>query len=180
MLGVLLYTVFCAFVLKSVLHYESILAFVLGLYWAKYRNKIDGIFASTKSYIALLVSIFVSFCVFLLLGNTYFLVEYIRVPVKMLSAVAFVAFVIMLTMKVRINNYITRKFGIIYFEIYVSHGIFLELYRYKYFYVNNPIFYIIAVLISTIVFAILLHYLFSLINNLFKKDVRSNEFKSQA
>ena len=175
-LFVLFYIAVCIIIFDSTLQYESILAFLLGVIWATSRQSIDELLSKRMYYFIYLFSSTIIFVLTLLCGNTSFLrFDVLRVISKMMSAVAFVLVVNAVVMKIRFSNIITRMLGNIYFEIYITHGIFLGLYHSKFIYINNALVYIAMVVVSTLIASLLLHILFKSINNLCLKSVKTNE-----
>ena len=74
-----------------------------------------------------------------------------------LATTFFVSFILILTMKVRLNNKILDFLGIIALEIYLIHRFFLVVLNSQYITISNNILYLAAVYVCTIMTAIVLH-----------------------
>lgn len=166
MLGLhITYLLICVlFGIKSA-YYERTFIFVAGMYWYEYRNMIDY-WVDSKRYrwiIAWSIS-----CV--LFAATYFMPDFgMAVLFRGISYFFFVPAVILLLKKVKIQNKVTSFLGRISLEIYVLQGVFLMLFHAKNMYISNPYLYLLAVSISTIVTACILHPLILLVYRTFRK-----------
>ncbi len=164
----MLFTVlFCIFH-KSSLHYQSIFAFVLGMFWSKYKDKIDNVLEK-HLYIALLFSAVLFFGCFYLFILTKFLI------IKMIAAVLFATLVIItvfLISKIEnriIANKLSCFIGKISLEIYVVHGLFVNIFHSEIINIENNLLYIILVLICTFILANIFAPIFNGIYKVFRK-----------
>ena len=141
----------------------SIFAFPLGLIWCQIHNIVADRLKSKKAYSTWLLSLGSVFGILLFLGNypIGFLPD-MRM-FKTLSAVFFPVLVVVLMMKVRINYKITKKLGNIYFEIYVTHGLWMHVFQ-RVFGETNDFLYVICVFSTTVISSVLLHPVFVWIN----------------
>ena len=73
-----------------------------------------------------------------------------------LATTFFVSFILILTMKVRLNNKILDFLGIIALEVYLIHRFFLVVLNSQYITISNNILYLAAVYVCTIMTAIVL------------------------
>ena len=138
---------------------QSTLAFLLGIVWKKYRQQID-VFLN-KRFILNLGVIFALFALTFVLGNADALSEKIRIIPKMISALSFVVIMLMISTFIKFSAF--KPFGKIYFEIYVSQGFFLNLWREKVF--TNVIF----VILGTLLLSLLLSVSFNALNKLIRR-----------
>ena len=74
-----------------------------------------------------------------------------------LATTFFVSIILILTMKVRLNNKILDFLGIIALEVYLIHRFFLVVLNSQYITISNNILYLAAVYVCTIMTAIVLH-----------------------
>ena len=75
------------------------------------------------------------------------------------ATIFFVSFILILTMKLKLNNIILDFLGKIALEIYLVHRFFLVALNSQYITISNIVLYLAAVYICTIVTAIILHYI---------------------
>ena len=81
-----------------------------------------------------------------------------------LAVISFVAFVFLLTLKIRFNNVFLRFLGTHSFELYLIHGLFLEIFRSDRFYIKSDFIYTAVVLIFSLGLTALMYYPFKIIS----------------
>lgn len=81
-----------------------------------------------------------------------------------LAVISFVAFVFLLTLKIRFNNIFLRFLGTHSFELYLIHGLFLEIFRSDRFYIKSDFIYTAVVLIFSLGLTALMYYPFKIIS----------------
>ncbi len=172
--GFFIYLVFCFLLRLESTWYESSFCLIIGVIWGKFSDCITVKLGTKKT---LAVYLFLSAALFgitFIFGNFSILSEALRVSIKCLSSCFFVIFVVLLLRVLPIDNFITYFLGKISLEIYVFHGFFLMLYRCKWIYINNWILYSVLVFASAIVFAWVIHPLFSIILKIGKKEKKKS------
>ncbi|MBQ7340040.1 MAG: acyltransferase [Clostridia bacterium] len=136
--------------------YEGCFCIIIGVLWAKFKDKIDN-FLSMKKYLLFLFFTLIAFLITLIFGNFSILQNAIGIISKCISACTFVVLVVLIMKLLPINNLLTRFLGNLYLEIYLLHGFFLSLYFSKFIEINNPWLYGVLVLVSTLILAFLIH-----------------------
>ena len=152
--------------------YISLLAFVFGMCCGKWKTKLEDLIKK-KGWILLGLAV-----VFLgLIGlSLVFTNRHIRYGSRILAAPVFVVLVLVIAEMlcamnpVVINNRITKRLGTISLEIYVAQGFFFDIFRSSLFFVTNSGAYILLVGGFTLVSALLLHPIFSLIQSAVKTN----------
>ena len=141
--------------------YEAAFCFPLGVFYSKYKDKIHCfIFANKLKPIIALLFILILFVIALFLGNRPYFVEPIRITVKIISALLCCCFCTLSVLLVNIKNTITSFLGRLSLEIYLLQGIFLNLFQ-KTWPIENDLLYIVAVVLCTILFAIVFHPIYN-------------------
>ena len=177
-LGVLLYIIFCDFMIYGTWWYNSVPAFIAGLLFAK--NKETIINRSKKSYILILIlSVLITIsCFSIALIDKNIINRFVILIAQMICSVSFVITVLLLGMKIKIGNRFLAFLGSITLEIYLIHGLFVQLFGYcfiteaslsKYYIKNLPL-YVLVVLVLTIPLAFLLHFVVGKIKLFFTKN----------
>ena len=154
--------------------YEGVFCLILGIIWAKYFKKINDFLSENRRFVLSILTFVVLFLVSFIFGNFNFLPKFMRIFAKSISACAFTILVILLLRILPIDNFITSFLGKISLEIYVFHGFFLTFYRSSYVYINSWITYVVLIFVSTILFALLIHPLFSVILKIGRKEKIKN------
>ena len=159
---------------KESLWYESMLAFPLGFWLFRCRERITEKLRKGWFCYWLLLGIFMLFL--MIFGNTGYvtLPDVIRIPLKMLSALCFVAFIILTVMKVRIESKATRLLSHYYFEIYTMQGIALTLFQ-SVWRIDEPCIYIICSVLVTALLAMIIHPVYQVISKAIKGGARCKE-----
>ncbi len=171
--------------------YNSVHFFSLGLLFAKYENKIVS--NIKKHYILYVVlafaAIFILYKFSVYTQDTFsYYGENFRADDKVLrrwvclisqigASCAFVFFVFMLGMKMKIGNKILNFMGTITLEFYLIHGLFVELFGYSFidlapslYYIKNVALFVLVIIVLGIPSAILLQKLHNLILGKYKKS----------
>ena len=156
------------FFFLPMLWWQSSLGFVLGCFWAEYKDIIDKAIGVKKRYIIILVLSFITMAVTVLLGNINRLeIYWYSNFFKFFSIGPFIATILLIVKTININNLITRFLGRISFEIYCVQVLFLELFHSRLIYIHNDILYIGLTIICVISFSAIIN---PLINWIKKKS----------
>lgn len=123
-IGVLLYIAFCDWWGYGTWWYNSALLFVVGLFFAQYESKI--IYHMQRFYKLYLPLTLLITCFFFILGE-YTQNAFIQMP----AACTFIFLLILLGMKIKIGNKALTFLGGLTLELYLLHGIFLQLFGYN-------------------------------------------------
>lgn len=124
LIGVLLYIFFCNWWAYGNWWYNSALLFVVGLFFARYETKL--ISNMQKFYKLYLPLALVITCILFTLGE-YTQNAFIQLP----AACAFIFLLVLLGMKIKIGNKALTFLGSITLELYLLHGVFLQLFGYN-------------------------------------------------
>lgn len=171
-IGWITYCLVCICMNLSITWYVSSITFLLGIFWGYNQEKIDKILNNKREFLISISSSFIIFILCFILSKI--LPNYISIILNIIYNLSFV--VLMLNIVFAINkkkakkiifNKLTSYLGKISFEIYVSQGIFLILYRDK-LVIENSYIYCCAVIICTVIFANILHVIFDKVNFLIK------------
>ncbi len=84
--------------------------------------------------------------------------SYICLFWQMCAVISFVFFVFLVTLKFRVNNKLLRFISSISLELYLIHGIFVQLFHSKACMIKNDILYLVLVIVCSIATAWLIHY----------------------
>lgn len=152
----------------SLMWYQSILGFFLGLIVAYNKETIDAHLAKRHTDVWMLLLSLIICGAFLVGSKLAVLGTLITVLSKTMAAPFFVMFAILSLRFIKIQNRVTTWLGKLSFEIYVIHGLFLNLLRKEPLYINDGV-YIVAVFACSMLTAIPLNKLFTLISNGLKK-----------
>ena len=172
--GFFIYLVLCFLLRLESTWYESSCCLIIGVIWGKFGNSITVKLEAKKTLATYLFLSAVLFGITFIFGNFSFLSESLRISIKCLSSCFFVIFVVLLLRVLPIDNFITYFLGKISLEIYVFHGFFLMLYNCKWIHIHNWILYSVLVIVSTIVWAWVIHPLFSKVLKFRKKERNTN------
>jgi len=174
--GVILYILFCNHFMYGGWWYNTILAFPAGILYSKKETGIhEKITAHYKRYLILTVVLTI---VMFYAGEIVQMFEYeieksISYPqgqmiiaiIRSVAAVLFAFSFVVISMKVRIGNRILDFTGKITLEIYLVHGIFVQMFSYEFLqgsgkriqYISNPLVYVTVVFILTFITAFILN-----------------------
>lgn len=136
--------------------YESVFAFIFGLLWSLYKEKIDKYLSSNKIYIYILIICFFSFGIFVL-GSALLSGGMIKLFLKAISSILFVVLSVVTCYKISVCNAVSIFLGKISLEIYVVQGLFISLYHSEIINIENPYIFILLVVLSTFIGAFILH-----------------------
>ncbi len=157
--GMIVYTIVCIKIRNTgIWWYESNLAFVAGLLYAALHKKIQKINFS-KHILAVFLSLGVFAVSYALivrneLNSTVYLI------IKAISSISFPLTVVLLATLLPLHCHFLTLLSKISFEIYVSQGLFLTLFHSNSIYIDNPYIYALTVTLSTVLFSIVLHFVF--------------------
>ncbi len=158
----LIYCAICVLLKIPTTWYQSVFCFSLGLLCSFCKDRLFSI----KLNIPLLTTFFfMLFIITLLFGNKRILPEFLRMVIKIISSLSFVATITLLMRFLNIANTFTTVLGKYSFEIYILQGLFINGYRDI---INNDILYIAAVTGSLIIASLLSNPVFKQINLLLK------------
>lgn len=153
---------------------ECSFSFLFGICWALYEEKNKMFFDKNKNYWISIVLIFFVAVATILYGAKQGIAGYIRIPIRMISAVAFAFLVILIMKKFPINFFITKFLGHYSMEIYIIHGLFISLFC-DVFAITNAWVFISLVCVCTIVSAIILNPFFDCLSKLVKGERSGNK-----
>lgn len=142
--GMVLYCLLCIWLGMGAYAYVSVFAFPMGFWWRKWEKKIEALLSSRRRFWMSYAALFLVFCVTLIFGNLPIFTRAWLLAIRSVSAVAFVSVVLLTIRVVRIQFPVTEFLGEIYYEIYVIHGMFLNLFR-NVIVVENDVLYIVLV-----------------------------------
>ena len=124
LIGVLLYIFFCDWWAYGTWWYNSALLFVVGILFARHETGL--IRHMCKYYKYYLPLCLITTCILFVLGE-YTQNAFVQMP----AACAFVILLILLGMKIKIGNKALTLLGSLTLELYLLHGIFLQLFGYN-------------------------------------------------
>ena len=90
-----------------------------------------------------------------------------------MAVISFVAFLFFLTLKIRFSNPFLIFLGQHSFELYLIHGLFLEILRSASFYIKSDFFYTFFVLLLSLAGSVLIHYPLQFLSKKFQAYHRS-------
>lgn len=149
--------------------YNSIMPFILGLVWARYKEKIDRLI--TNNYLLMLVVftvlIFISHKYDIVLGKLNFTSNYSYTIAANIDNLIFTIYFILLIKNINFNNKYLNELGRISFELYMIHGLVMS-YLGKSFVSSrlNDVIFVVSVLGISILLAKIINYT---VANFYKK-----------
>lgn len=154
--------------------YNSVISFAIGIWYCYAKEKIDRFLKKHyKPALGVLVAVIIPTYLFTCLHfNDY--VPFL-LTAEILCATAFAITVIMLSMKVKIGNPILNLCGDLSFELYLSHAIFIFALRSDItllgitLNVNNNFLYLALIILCSMIFSYIVHYISGKILKLIKK-----------
>jgi peptidoglycan/LPS O-acetylase OafA/YrhL len=153
--------------------YEAGLCFPLGAIYSALKEKVKNTFVLRNHLFFICIGILaLTFVITLFFGNKTILPEGLRIMVKMTSSILFSLLFALFFSKFNINFFFTRFLGKYSLEIYLTQGIFLNLFV-EQLPIKNDWVYILVTAFSTILFSIIVHPIFTFIiklGNKFKKE----------
>lgn len=148
------YCCVCMMTEQSIIFIQSIFGLPMGYCWSVKKKDIDKII--NKHFILCFFCSFVLFDFTLIVGNWY-TVGFLQLVVRAISVCFFDFFVICCLMIVQIQNKFTTFLGNISLELYVIHGIWVEIFDQKIVSLFGVCSYFIKVIICSVTSAWLLH-----------------------
>lgn len=156
----LLYTLICIYLNKNASWwYISIIPIFIGIIYSEKEDSIGKILK--KYYYLILIGAASLFNIFYFIRFNkiaYFLGielnEKINILFGMLAVIFFVFLVLLVLMKIKIENIVTLKLGEISFEIYLYHGLFLKLFMSDKIFIKNECIYVILCVVCTLILSI--------------------------
>lgn len=152
-LGYTLYFGYCIINQFWTMWYVSILAFAVGIIYSNIKLK-------SKYCLPILTVLFIALYI---LSNLKSLND-VSVIFKMSASVIFPLLIVLIFDIIPLKFKFLNKLSKISFEIYVSQGLFFSLFHSSLIRIKNEALYITAVVVSTVLFSILLSYLFKLVS----------------
>lgn len=181
--GIVLYSVFCNFMMLGGWWYNSIGLFIIGLIFSIFEKRILSFIK--KYYIPLLIVGIMLTVVCNWYGrhyenvvfpvtkeSTYDLYNLYIILFRFIAAINFTLTVILVSLKFKFNNKVLSFYGSISLEFYLIQGLFVQMFSYCYFDINiKPLYYIKSVPLYMLV-VILLSTLFAFGLNYVDKKIK--------
>lgn len=171
-----LYALFCIKMRYGVWWYNESYILIVGMLWAIYERSILEFLDKFYHFLAPLT--WSSFIVLFLYESKIDSIVNNSVAsliLILITAILFVLCVIMFSLKVQIGNKILGFFGGISLEIYISHGLFMNMLRSEWVYISNDFLWCLSVITGTIVFSYCIHNVFQYILSKYKCLLRNYE-----
>ena len=171
--------IICALLTMETYIYNSMLAFPVGILFAQKQEKLTE--SIKKRYVPfLIISIIVSAVLIFFAAQDlrlykiacrfyspeaidYLVIKNIQTVLQIFSSLAFCVFIVLLSMKICLENKVLNFFGSMTLEIYLVHVLFVELFTEKFtgsgkplYYIQNQLLYTLVVLALTIPLAFLI------------------------
>lgn len=190
--GILVYMFFCDYLVYGTWWYTTIPVFYAGLLLGKYEEKI--IMFLKKNYTKLAVIITVCFVIFHEVGNRSWILKYVfgssySYTVERLggvfgltaAALLFGVLLVMFQLKISLGNKVLAFLGSITLELYLTHGIFVDLFARNFIsaeieplvYISNPFLYVLVVFAISIPIAFLFMKLKCILCDFLNKIIRA-------
>ncbi len=142
--------------------YNSVICFLLGIWYCKLKNKIDAIFQNKYLLYTLIAFTICAItyyftCLHFNVGYTYILI------CEIIASIAFTVLILIFTYKFKIKNPILDLFGKLSLELYLCHALFIYAWRSRVtifgttIYVENSFLYFVLIMTSSIVFSWVVH-----------------------
>ena len=133
--------------------YDTILCYILGMWYAVIRDKTDPIFANKEIvyYGCVLV-------VFAIHALAHMRIRTI-IPFEILSILTFVVLVVLLTMKIRVDNPMLQFLGRHTFSFYILQRIPMMAFKYSFNVDKHPYYYFLLSLLITVVMGLVFDYM---------------------
>lgn len=153
-------------------YYAPVPAFLIGVYWREYQEEISRLLRNNQVYLSVTIA---EGCI---LGagviGCHISTGLRFIIFRMVIASTFAILVALLAWKIKIRGAVTHWLGEHSFEIYMSQGLFLILYRNDTFYLENGWIYIVSVVTSSLLASLYLHPLIRWIYSKIGKKVYTN------
>ena len=165
--GIVFLILFCDYFMYGTWWYNTMHLFLFGIIFAKYEDRFTPVFK--KHYVVILsVCVFITVITFLI-GNDIFPVysmlsrhyiytidRWLIFICQVISSLGFLISVMMVRMKIIMTNPALEFLGKMTLEIYLVHGLFVQLFSYAFIYDDiKPLFYIKNVFLYSIVVIII-------------------------
>lgn len=144
--------------------YNTTHVILIGFLWAMKEAEIkERILKHTKLHIymvaaLLLLLLFCFFGISIQKKILFFIpAEYLTFVYSVYTSIIFILFVFLFNLRLQTGNYFQKWIGKISFELYLIHGLFLDLFKNKYIPIESPALYVFLSLILSIVSAFLIH-----------------------
>lgn len=142
--------------------YNAVHLFNIGIIFAQYEKQIINFL---KKYIYILLPVF--YIIFYILFTTYYKEKLFEI--QFITSIIIVLLFILINLKIKINNKILLFLGKISYELYMVQGLFLDIFRSRIYNIENDLYFTLLVIISSLVFAYLLHVILDFTKKIFKK-----------
>lgn len=174
---VVLYSLYCDFMLFGTWWYNSVSGFILGLFVAEYEKPL--IEKVKKHYVlSLIASIVITVAFYILSVYDHNRIHRLVILFsQLISSASFVVTVMLIGMKVKIGNKVLKFLGGFTLELYLVHNLFIEMFGYcflregidPFYYISNPFLNALAVIACAVPSGWLLHFLNNVIRKFFRK-----------
>lgn len=152
----LLYCLLCRLLYVETYLYNSIIAFPIGIFFAKYDEKICSLTKKHWLPVFLITTIILALLLIICLDERRHYTDFHTI-MQIISTIFFCLTITFLSMKVKFENKVFSFLGGMTLEIYLVHVLFVEIFAAKFigylepiFYIKNPILYSAAIFILTI------------------------------
>lgn len=160
---ILLYMLYCDWWIYGDWWYNTVILFLVGLLFAKYEEKI---LAEIKKRYMLYVILAILLTVISFMFSESIINRWGSLMLQMIAATSFVAFVLMLGMKLKVGNRVLTFIGGFTLELYLVHGLFVQLFGYRFikeeieplYYIRNVAVYTLVVFVISVPLAFGLHF----------------------
>lgn len=182
-LGVILYMLYCDFAIFGTWWYNSVPAFIAGLLIAENEERIVN--EAKKHYLFYLI-LFVVLTIalfFISLIDKNKVSRLVILFAQMACSISFVFSLLLIGLKVKIGNKALYFLGSFTLELYLLHGIFVQIFSYNFitersfspYYIDVLPLYVLVVLVLSIPLSFLLHFVHQAIIKFFKKQTKLAE-----
>ena len=162
---------------------DTVLCFVLGMWYCILKERISPILQDLYYVVTPVTALTfaMSFVAVMLLPAYTWPTSPTRLVLRSVAAVAFGALVLLISMKVRFGNRVVNLCGDLSFELYLSHAIFIKMFRYGSVWIfshyitldiKNDLLYIAAVLVSSLAASWVVHKICGFILKPIQKAVK--------
>lgn len=169
----ILYAMACHSLGYGIWWYDSIITTVMGMAWALHEGKINAFFQ--KKYGIAAPALFLLFIIQYggkILLNPYIHNVAITVGLAWLTSILFTVCILLVIMKLKLDNSLLRWLGSISLETYLYHYLFILVLRSRLIHVTNDFLYVILVIACSLVMAQAMHRVNCLVLNTYRKISR--------
>ena len=164
--------------------YNTTFLFVIGMMIANWEKQIIG-FVKKWYYLVLVIcigafAIFYKATMYMLKAHSYwsevpgvtkgYQDKFLTLSCQLPMVIAFVLMILLVTMKIQFKNKILDFLGMISLEIYLLHGLFLDLFFTGKSAISDPFIYTFAVIGASIILAAVVHYICKFLISLIVKN----------